>query len=431
MSTRRGQSHRSVLMLCYHFPPVSTAGTQRNVAFAKLLPRFGWEPIVLTVKTSKNRFERSGEPVPADIETVRSYEWDLHACLVIATGILNRVCDLLRVDRRSGFFFQWCLPDAQIAWLTTIPGALISRRYSRIYASCSPFSAAISACLIKKITGKPVIIDFRDAWALNPHSNVGERQRRLLARLEGWVVRTCDALILNTPGAERLYRLKYPAHASKMSCIPNGFDALNVPARVGAQEKLTIMHVGDFYRSRSPNRLLEALATIGNRDIEFVQVGPVFDSYEQYKDKVSIRIIDRVPHAVALTLMQSASLLYLCQGREVGVRDYIAVASKTYEYLATGLPVLADCPDGDNADLVRRYASRSWVITSEAAGQIETAVREAYDDRGRLGAEVTPSFVEAFSRERLSSRLAAVFDGVGHDAAHLKQPRATDALSRE
>jgi glycosyltransferase involved in cell wall biosynthesis len=203
-----------------------------------------------------------------------------------------------------------------------------------------------------------VVLDFRDAWALNPHGNYGERQRRIIGRLERWVVRTCDALVLNTPGAERAYRRHYPEHAAKMTCIPNGFDRLNVPSRVAPPSKLTIMHVGDFYRSRNPNRLLQAMANIGNRDIEFVQVGLMFDSYSKFKDAVSIRVIDRVAHAEALELMQSASVLYLSQGWEAGVTDYIVVASKTYEYLATGLPILADCPPGDNADVVRQYASR-------------------------------------------------------------------------
>ena len=131
-----------------------------------------------------------------------------------------------------------------------------------------------------------------------------------------------------------------------MSCIPNGFDRLNLSGTDVPPGKFTIMHVGDFYRSRNPARLLQALARIGNRDIEFVQVGPPFDGYDDFTDRVSITVIDRVAHAEALRLMQSASVLYLCQGWEQGIADYIAVASKTYEYLATGLPILGGLPAG-------------------------------------------------------------------------------------
>jgi glycosyltransferase involved in cell wall biosynthesis len=410
MKDSSNRQERAVLMLCYHFPPVSTAGTQRNVAFARLLPRFGWKPIVLTVSAQRNRFERSGEPPPTGIDIVRTYEWDLHRCLMLATGVLNRASDLLRIRRRTSVFFRWCLPDPQIAWLTTVRGIFLNRRYTCLYASCSPFSSALSACMIKKFTRKPLVLDFRDAWALNPHDNYSERQRRVIRLFERWVLRTCDALILNTPGAERLYRLKYPQHASKMTCIPNGYDRLNTPPHGAAPGKFTIMHVGDFYRSRNPNRILEALAKIGNQEIEFVQVGPVFESYDRFKDRVSIRLIDRVAHAEALRLMRSASLLYLSQGWEEGVTDYIAIASKTYEYLATGLPILADCPPGDNADLVNRYASKSWVLTVNGASEVESAVREAFASRYASKPTVTSAFVDEFDRERLAGRLAAVLD---------------------
>ena len=409
MNVSSDRPEHAVLMLCYHFPPVSAAGTQRNVAFARLLPRFGWKPIVLTVRTPRNSFERSGEPPPAGIDVVRSYEWNLHRGLMLATGVLNRACDLLQIQRRPSVFFKWCLPDPQIAWLTTVRGILLNRQHGCIYASCSPFSSALSACVIKKVTRKPLVLDFRDAWALNPHDNYSSQQRRVIRMFERWVVRSCDALILNTPGAERLYRLKYPEHASKMTCITNGYDRLNIP-QDGAPPNFTIMHVGDFYRSRNPNRLLEALAKIGNPEIEFVQVGPVFESYDQFKDRVSIRLIDRVAHAEALRLMQSASVLYLSQGREEGVTDYIAIASKTYEYLATGLPILADCPPGDNADLVHKYAARSWVLTTTGAREIESAVLDAFAGRNAAEPTVTSAFADEFNRERLAGRLAAVLD---------------------
>lgn len=422
MNVSSERPQHSVLMLCYHFPPVSAAGTQRNVAFARLLPRFGWKPIVLTVSQPRNRFERSGEPPPSGIDVVRSYEWDLHRCLMLGTGVINRACDLLRIPRRPSVFFKWCLPDPQIAWLTTVRGILLNRNYSCIYASCSPFSSALSACAIKKFTGKPLVLDFRDAWALNPHNNYAARQRRIISLFEQWVVRMCDALILNTPGAERLYRRKYPEHASKMTCIPNGYDRLNIPQHRAPFEKFTIMHVGDFYRSRNPNRLLEALVKIGNPEIEFVQVGPVFESYDRFKDRVSIRLIDRVAHVEALQLMQSASVLYLSQGREDGVTDYIAIASKTYEYLATGLPILADCPPGDNADLLHKYAARSWVITTTSVSEVESAVMDAFASRHAAEPSVTPAFAEQFNRECLAGTLAGVLDTVA--GTHLLRDNA-------
>ena len=64
MNVSSGRPEHAVLMLCYHFPPVSAAGTQRNVAFARLLPRFGWKPIVLTVRTPGTALSAAVSPRP-------------------------------------------------------------------------------------------------------------------------------------------------------------------------------------------------------------------------------------------------------------------------------------------------------------------------------------------------------------------------------
>ena len=110
------------------------------------------------------------------------------------------------------------------------------------------------------------MLDFRDPWTLNPHAGHGPFSAMAAVMARTWAIRACDALILNTPGAERLYRTAYPAAAHKMTCIPNGFDRLNLPTERAGGERFVIMHVGDFYRSRRPDRLLEALVAIGRSE---------------------------------------------------------------------------------------------------------------------------------------------------------------------
>src|SRR3989442_15801640 len=41
---------RKILIVSYHFPPDASVGGMRPAKFAKFLPQFGWEPIILTVK---------------------------------------------------------------------------------------------------------------------------------------------------------------------------------------------------------------------------------------------------------------------------------------------------------------------------------------------------------------------------------------------
>ncbi len=41
---------KKALIITYYWPPSGGPGVQRVLKFAKYLPEFGWEPIILTVK---------------------------------------------------------------------------------------------------------------------------------------------------------------------------------------------------------------------------------------------------------------------------------------------------------------------------------------------------------------------------------------------
>ena len=109
--------------------------------------------------------------------------------------------------------------------------------------------------------------------------------------------------------------------------------------------------------------------------------------------------------------MKSASILYLVQGRVEGERD-VAVAAKTYEYLATGLPILADCPPGDNAEMVEQFAAQAYVVTSGQRDDLLGALRRIVSNRGGGPPSVKPEFAELFDRNRLATLLGRELSAV-------------------
>lgn len=404
-------ANRRVLMLCYYYPPIISSGVARSRAFAKLLSAAGWTPVVLTVSTCRDPWVKIGTETGDEVRVERSREWNLAWLVDTGHAILMRLAGLIGIRLASNHLRDLlCIPDTQIAWFSTWAGVRLAREVEVIYVSCSPFSSALSGVLIKRLSGKPLVLDFRDAWTLNQHTKAGRLHRAVIGRMERAVVRHADRLVLNTEAAARLYRAKYPAHAARFRVIPNGYDELTPVARVQESDDVfRIMHIGSFYGARSPALLLEALSELPECNIEFVQVGGPIEAVEQYRNRVKIRTTGAVPRAEALGLMATASLLYLKQGWEPGVKDYIAVAAKTYEYLATGIPILADVPPGENAEIVRRYAGRSWVVTSHDKEELKAAVRAAYASRAEPRIGVTRAFEETYSRQDLTRRLAAVF----------------------
>ena len=399
-------------MICYYFPPIRTSGVTRSFEFAKLLPKLGWEPLVLTVRDSKDTWIKPslGED-PKGIRVERTVEWNLAGLADFLHGCWCRLAPLFGMSPSRNLFREYfCFPDSQVAWFSTIRARRLARECSLIYVSCSPFSSSVSGAIVKRLTGRPLVVDFRDAWSLNPHTRPGRFRRAMIERFERFVVGACDALIVNTDGAARLYAAVYPEHGEKIVTIPNGYDLLTPVDERTIGGDFQIMHVGTFYGSRNPDALLECLAEMRRDDIIFVQVGNGFDSYERFKKEVKIKIVPPVSREKALELMRHASLLYLKQGWEAGVSEYIAVGAKTYEYLATGLPILAEVPPNDNAELVKKYASTSYVITSNSRTDLCHAIERAYNARSRECIAINPEFAEKFSRRELTSQLATLLD---------------------
>ena len=50
---------KKVLIIAYYWPPAGGAGVQRVLKFAKYLPKFGWEPVILTVNITDAPIEIS------------------------------------------------------------------------------------------------------------------------------------------------------------------------------------------------------------------------------------------------------------------------------------------------------------------------------------------------------------------------------------
>ncbi|MBP9837852.1 MAG: glycosyltransferase [Proteobacteria bacterium] len=402
-----------VLFICYYFPPIIATGCNRSLAFAQNLEKVSsYKPLILSVNNAKDPWIKVGTNTTNDFEIVRTEEWNLAAFVDVLQGISSKIFSLFGKDLKINIFREFItIPDTQIAWFKTIQGIELAKSSDIIYVSCSPFSSAVSSCFIKYFSKKPLVVDFRDAWTLNPHIKHSSFHNFIIKYLEKFVISNCDALILNTEGALKLYCDEYPEHSKKFHYVANGYDSLTpVSKSKQPNDTFNIMHIGSFYGNRSPDLLLTALSELKDKSIKFTQIGGSFDSYESFKDKVDIEVIEMLPREKALELMQGADLLYLKQGTEAGVKSHIAVAAKTYEYLATGLPVLAEVPEGDNAEIIEKYCENYYLIKNDNLDEMKKLILQAYQERKEP--KIKEEFKETFSRVNLTKRLSEIFDNV-------------------
>lgn len=407
-----------LLMVLYYYPPVREVGTVRNVALVKHLLEMGVEPVVLSAENPDTadwiKIDKESGPAGAAVHRVRGLQ--VGNMVNLFGGISNRLHRWLRGQDqpynllREHLFF----PDLQVTYLPALlrkAKEQIARHSIRhVFISCSPFSSALLAPALKRAFPQvKIILDFRDGWRFNPHIEHSARHWQRIAKKEPQVMAHVDLFVANTPGMARLYQQAYPN--LNIVTIANGFDGLT--PKTSRSDRFIIIHTGIFYGRRNPDNLLAALEGV-QVPMEFRQIGSPLHA-DVRNPLVRVRSIPPVPRRELLVQMLEASLLYLKQGFEGEGIPHIAIAAKTFEYLATGIPILADVPEGDNAELIRAYSKESHVITSGRPEEIRQALQAGYErwQNSQTSYDIAPAFVRDFDRRHLVQSLYHAITNLG------------------
>jgi hypothetical protein len=112
--------------------------------------------------------------------------------------------------------------------------------------------------------------------------------------------------------------------------------------------------------------------------------------------------------------MRSADLLFLPMHDIAPGRRATIVPGKTYEYLASGRPILAAVPAGDARDMLAGSPQARMCRPGDSAA-IEAIIRAEvarWQEAGPVRTEVVPDLLARFDRRRLAGELAAALDAV-------------------
>jgi glycosyltransferase involved in cell wall biosynthesis len=445
----RESKMKKVLMIAHAFPPFRSVGHSiRVVKFIKYLPALGWLPVVLTIDDRKEYqdYRKQGSEsllsdIPQEASILRtvagepSLEYLEKEIRFGEQNWLSAVIVKVVGGARRWVFRNFALPDREVAWLpfAVRRGRQIvkSEGIDVIFATCPPHSATLVGACLKLLTGKPLILDFRDDWIDTPwYQSRPTIIRMIERRMESWTVKTADKVILVTEWSKNAFLNRYNAQPrDKFVLISNGcdleeFTGLNSMTAVPRNSNFTIIHAGHLNDSKSwtrtPAALFQAVQHILQQQPELAKKLTLAftNSLPQKQRQLAkemglsgvVKELGFLPRDEFLRRLRESDLLLTINYEGFST----LIPGKIYEYWAIGGPpiLLLSCP-GAAASFLERHGLGLTAEPWDVAG-IQEAILTVYrQSKTAAPLRISTAGIEAYDRQALTDKLAQVLCMVG------------------
>ncbi|MBK8077499.1 MAG: glycosyltransferase [Kineosporiaceae bacterium] len=378
MSDRRDAPH--LLYVAWGFPPSRGGGVYRALATANAFANAGWRVTVLTAE--REAFERY-TGLDATLE--------------------DHVDPSIRIERLP---FSWPLLDTDIrrySWLRAHSPARWRKRHVRkdtadfpeagygpwrkvleqaalrihqadpvdlVVATANPNVDFTAAWVLNRRHGVPFVMDYRDAWLLDVFEGgmLHEEGSRAAVWERDLIAAAHEVWFVNEP-IRAWHQKRYPASASRMHVVSNGFDPeLAPPARHHAADAgagLTFGYLGTISPKVPLAELIEGWRS-AREDDELVATGrlrlhgylgyyaaPRADLANLVEDAADADVSYEGPVAKTeiAAVYESFDVLLLV----IGAGRYVT-SGKVFEYIATGMPIVSvHDPINAASDVLRGY----------------------------------------------------------------------------
>jgi len=434
-----------LLLISYMFPPAGGVGVQRALGLARYLPQSGVSVTVLTAQNPITHVYDAAleQRIPAEVRVHRT------TALEPPYALRQRVKHLLGLSRAAAeaapgapvaarprqdsrlrrlaraMIERAVFPDPQVLWarpsIDTAVRIIEREEIGSALITAPPFSLLYFATsLRRRFPALRIILDFRDEWLqyhleeLQFDGPVTGWRRRESARLEAAAVAAADYVVTVTPPWLDRLRERYASQpAAKFICIPNGYDPASLRGfqpNPPPAPPLIVTYLGTLYANPvySPAAYLEALERMPEawRDrIETRFIGRVASDAEPLFTNRRARLVRLgfLPQEQAFRELERSHCLLLLIGTAT------VQSGKLFEYLATGIPILAITPHGGEVERILGETRGSWCVPPDDPAEIGHALRKIYDCcTGQSGAPVfapNAQSVAAYSREHLALEL--------------------------
>ena len=432
---------KKALMIVFGFPPRAGSGIQRIVKFVEFLPQNGWEPIILTIPRWGNDISDTTweEKIPPGTRIYRIMSLDPMRIL-LALRFLRKAKTSINttvnaaVSSESGifeklkkFYDRVSIPDSAIWWVPSafIGGICLLIRFNPelIFTTSGPYGTSLAGLILKKISGKPWIAEFRDPWINNPQRISEQRGGKVEESMQNSCLRNVDGVIATTePTTKEFVGLSRTKNPPISAVITNGYSEEHFPdtQTIPDAERFRIVFTGMFYGDRSPEYFFQALKECCESSEEFFRktkvtiAGTIPKNHRQELTesplKEIVEVLGYVSHERSIESIKHADLLYLFLSK--GEADIYP--AKVFEYLAVRKYILAAIPPkGITKTMIERFKAGTIIEPDDIEGHTK-ALLNCFDKfkNGELRVQHSLKDVEEFEWKNIVKKVAAFFETV-------------------
>lgn len=423
-----------ILIISYFYPPCPLTAAQRVGSFVRYLPNFGFYPVIVTRNWDIADQTPAGMLADCGQTEIHEQNGDHEVYYLPYRSSLR---DRMFAKSGKSFLYRWIskgltlfnqlgqnLSNQWIPYTNLYQTARSLMREDRelriLLISGNPFESFRFGYLLQKEFGDVKwFADYRDAWTsstIHPHlSTFPWKQINSLQSIyeRKWVGTAEGLTSVSAPLVDQLSRFTgVPGHK-----VENGFEEAEFTAYRGLQkyEDFTITYVGTLYPAQEIELFFEAFKSfIAHKPQAKVRVRFPGLGYDQAQvnriqslagnlwDK--IEITGRIPKEQVLVIQgRSHLLLYVGWKGHEGI-----VASKVYEYLASGTKVLLVPSDKGDVERMIGGAQGGYIVNKvEDCKELLEKLYEAYLKDNVQVFQNEGTKLEFFSRKRQAMELAS------------------------
>ncbi|MDX9964229.1 glycosyltransferase [Desulfobacter postgatei] len=396
---------RNIVLLAGDFPPEVTGGIYRPVSFLRRVSSAGWKVSVVT------------DPRPEFVSEAGEY----------MESLIPKTVRIYRIPISAVGWHSWPLPNIDRGIMSAMAvyeaacAVMADRAPGIIVATGPPFHNFVAGMWLAKKFGWKFVLDYRDEWTENVQGFV--KKDKINSEWEKKCLIQADRVVFTTQSqATHQAKVFQQLNIEKCKVVYNGWepeefvkDAGETPKYESNQEKeLTIVFfgnlggwykIGDFLEKIS--QVFDAAPDLRQRiRLQFVgqMSAKAMSEIERFSYPEVISISDLVPKKKACRMMQCAKSLLLLNPPSMG--RYIS--GKTYEYIASGRPILLFGEGGEMADIVKELDA-GIIVPSDDAIALEKALRRIGSHVSSKG-EALASWLQSRTRETMADEMLSLLE---------------------